>query len=215
MADSAAVRVRRSRAHKKDDHSLCLPGRCEQAPAENARTRGRKQSRDAKRAMRYRKHKSGDHSMCLPGNCVSVTEIRDVTLPELQDVTGAVDRLDLPFGESGRRIWAAITSRGDVGPLQRPLLVEACRIADRLDTLDRQLHGEAWLRFRHDESGAEVTVYVDRALAEAREQATALKGIVSELVKHVGKAEPEKTKGGGVLADLAARRAARGAQTAG
>ncbi len=201
MADPAAVRVRRSRAHKKGDHSLCLPGRCEQAPAENARRKGKQQSKDARRAMRYRKHRSGDHSMCLPGKCAAVTEIRDVTLPDLPDVTGPVQRPDLPFGDSGSRLWVAVTSVGELGPLQRPLLIEACRIADRLDTLDRQLRGEAWLRFRHDESGVEVTVHVDRVLAEAREQATALKGIVAELVKHVGKA-PEKSKGGGKLASV-------------
>lgn len=153
--------------------------------------------------------------MCLPGHCAAVTEIRDVTLPELPDVTGPVQRPDLPFGDSGSRLWVAVTSAGELGPLQRPLLIEACRIVDRLDTLDRQLHGEAWLRFRHDESGAEVTVHVDRVLAEAREQATALKGIVAELVKALGSAKPEKPKGGGVLADLAARRAARSAQTSG
>jgi hypothetical protein len=28
MADSAAERARRSRAHGRDDHSLCKPGRC-------------------------------------------------------------------------------------------------------------------------------------------------------------------------------------------
>jgi hypothetical protein len=83
------------------------------------------------------------------------------------------------------------------------LLVEACRIADRLDTLDRQLHGHDWLRFRHDESGAEVTVFVDRVLAEAREQATALKGLVAELLKSAGKpAAPGK--GGGKLASVTA-----------
>lgn len=99
-----------------------------------------------------------------------------------------------------------------LGPLQMPLLVEACRIVDRLDTLERQLHGHDWLRFRHDESGAEVTVYVDRVLEAARELATALKGIVAELTKPGAqpKVAPAQ-KGGGVLADLAAKRAARGA----
>lgn len=31
MADTAAERVRRSRAHKKGDHTLCLQGRCPDA----------------------------------------------------------------------------------------------------------------------------------------------------------------------------------------
>lgn len=116
------------------------------------------------------------------------------------------------FEDSGRQLWEAVTAAASLGPLQMPLLVEACRIADRLDVLDRQLHGHDWLRFRHDESGAEVTVYVDRVLAEAREQATALKGIVAELTKPGAQPKTASVKkGGGVLADLAARRAARSA----
>lgn len=116
------------------------------------------------------------------------------------------------LGERGQEIWQQ--ARKDVsGALQVALLLEACRIADRLDTLDRQLHGEAWLGFRHDESGAEVTVYVDRVLAEAREQATALKGIVVELIRSAPK-QIEPTGGGG-LADLTAKIAARRAATTG
>jgi hypothetical protein len=111
-------------------------------------------------------------------------------------------------------LWRELTADGEPSPLHRVLAIEACRIADRLDSLDRQLHGHDWLRFRHDESGAEVTVHVDRVLAEAREQATTLRGIVADLVKTLGSAKPEKQRGGGVLADLAARRAARSAQAA-
>lgn len=96
------------------------------------------------------------------------------------------------------------------GPLRTQLLVEACRIADRLDLLDIQLHGGSWLRFRHDETGTEVTVYIDRVLAEAREQATALRGLVAELTKSTGAAEARPTgKAGGGVASLTARLAAR------
>jgi hypothetical protein len=101
------------------------------------------------------------------------------------------------------------------GPLQVALLLEACRIADRLDTLDRQLHGDAWLRFRHHESDVEVTVYVDRVLAEAREQATAFRGIVAELSKSSSAPKPAESTGGGGLADLTAKIAARRASTKG
>jgi hypothetical protein len=114
------------------------------------------------------------------------------------------------LGEAGQRYWDAVTALGPVRVTQAPLLVQACRIIDRLEMLDRQLHGQDWLRFRHDESGAEVTVYVDRVLSEEREQAVALKGIVADLDRVMGKAPAPEKKGGGVLADLAARRAARG-----
>jgi hypothetical protein len=165
---------------------------------------------DALRKRRSRKHRDGDHSLCLPGRCKAVVEI-----PVLPPTAEPVEVREVALGETGARLWQELTAGGEPGPLQRVLLMEACRIADRLDSLDRQLHGHDWLRFRHDESGAEVTVHVDRVLAEAREQATALRGIVADLMKTFGSAKPEKSKGGGVLADLAARRAARGAHTAG
>jgi hypothetical protein len=57
-------------------------------------------------------------------------------------------------------------------------------------------------------------VIVDRALSEARQQATALKGIVAELSKSAA-AKPAPAKGGGVLADIHAKFAERIASTAG
>lgn len=165
------------------------------------------------RARRHRRHRAGDHSLCLPNRCSALSpEIPGATSRRTRNVTRGQRQL----GESGQFLWDALGADSALGPLQRQLLVEACRMADRLDTLDRQLHGQDWLRFRHDESGAEVTVYVDRVLAEAREQATALRGIVAELTKPAAKSDAESAKkGGGVLADLVARRAARSVQTAG
>lgn len=161
------------------------------------------------RVHRHRRHRNGDHSLCIPGRCKAIApELRNIM--ERPPERPAVDGLD----GAGARLWAEVTGLGDLGPLQSVLLVEACRIADRLDVLDRQLHGGDRLRFRHDESGAEVTVYVDRVLAEAREQATTLRAIVVELIKYVGVREKPEKKGGGPLADLTARRAARSAQAA-
>lgn len=151
------------------------------------------------RARRSRLHASGDHSLCRADRCRVATSLPNVLAGEVG--------LRAP----GERLWRQMTAAGALGPMQSVLLLEACRITDRLDTLDRQLAGHDWLRFRHDESGAEVTVYVDRVLAEAREQATALKGIVVELLKASKPAATPNAKGGGVLADLAARRAARSA----
>ncbi|MGH3438121.1 MAG: hypothetical protein ACRDRN_16840 [Sciscionella sp.] len=130
-------------------------------------------------------------------------------------MTGSVTR---PTGldDSGQRLWAELTADGAPAPLTSVLLLQTCRIVDRLDRLDRQLRGEDWLRFySRDDGGTEVTVYVDKVLAEEREQAVALKGLITELRQLMGKAKPQEQKGGGVLADLAARRAARSASTAG
>ena len=176
---------------------------------------------DALRKRRSRKHRAGDHSLCVPGRCKAVIEVPvlppvlpPVAEPIVRPAAEPVEVREVELGPTGARLWRELTDIGEPDPLQRVLLIEACRISDRLDTLDRQLHGEAWLRFRHDESGAEVTVYVDRVLAEAREQATALRGIVADLTKTLAKA-PKNAKGSGVLADLAAKRAARSAHTAG
>lgn len=164
---------------------------------------------DAQRSRRYRRHKAGDHSLCTPGRCPAVTGMSVSTLAAGSEAQGRV------LGAAGAELWEKVTATDKPGPLHAVMLLEACRITDRLDALDRQLRGEDWLRFRHDESGVQVTVYVDKVLAEAREQAVALKGILAELRQSLGQAKPEEPKGGGVLADLAAKRAARSSQTAG
>ena len=161
----------------------------------------------ALRARRARRHRSGDHSLCRPENCRLGAAEEPLPIP-------AKDLDAVGLGPRGSELWRSMNPTS-LGPLRQAMLLEACRIADRLDTLDRQLHGDAWLRFRHDESGAEVTVYVDRVLAEAREQATAFKGLIVELQKATAAQKPPSSSGGGVLADLAAKRAARSAGTAG
>jgi hypothetical protein len=163
----------------------------------------------ALRARRSRRHRAGDHSICKPENCRLGVEDPQA-LPEIPPASlGGIE-----LGKGGRDLWKQVRPV-ITGALQVALLVEACRIVDRLDTLDRQLHGDAWLRFRHDESGAEVTVYVDRVLAEAREQQTTFRGIVVELQKVVSQQKLAESTGGGVLADLTARIAERRANTPG
>jgi hypothetical protein len=158
----------------------------------------------AERSRRYRHHKAGDHAFCDPNRCEAIrpATVTPVTEAATQDATPA------RLGPRGAQLWLAVERESDLGAGQRVLLLEACRITDRLDNLDRQLRGEDWLRFRHDESGAEVTVYVDRALAEARGQAIALKGIVAEL-RQTLKHRPVANNRGGVLVDLAAQIAKR------
>lgn len=80
----------------------------------------------------------------------------------------------------GRRTWAALADRvaDDRGWV---LLEEVCRIADRLDSLARALTGEnrQLLELAIDEGIA--TFVVDNALVEARQQANALRQLVSAL----------------------------------
>lgn len=153
---------------------------------------------NAERQRRYRERKRAEQQQQAPA----------VTTPP---VTPPVT---VTLGTRGRRLWQEMS--GDtLESGKRVLLEEACRIADRLDRLDALLAGDAdaWLRFTVDESGTEVTVNVDKALSEARQQAVALKQLVAELRQGAATAKPET--GGSVLDQLAAKRAARLANTPG
>lgn len=164
---------------------------------------------NALRTRRARLHKDGDHSLCKPGRCPAV-----VVAPAAAPVIPAGDGTGL--GVRGQNLWNEVCAGWKPTPLHRELLLEACRVADRLERLDRQLRGEDWLRFwrrtdLNSEEGdpVEIHVFVDKALSEAREQENAFRQLVTELAKVVNQqAEPE-AKGGGVLAGLADELAAK------
>lgn len=162
---------------------------------------------DAERQRRSRRHKAGDHSVCRPVTCPDASG-----QPSVTPVTP--DRDPSRHETRGQRLWRELTASGEPSPARRVLMEEACRIADRLDRLDALLTGEsdAWARFTVSDDGAEVTVTVDKALAEARQQQLALRAIVAELRQ--GQAE-QPQQGGGILDQLAARRAARRTGAAG
>lgn len=123
--------------------------------------------------------------------------------PEPEPEPSAPEWLPPEFGLSdrGRRLYREFTAEGRPGPLERVLLEEACRLADRCDQLDDFLRGRegAWMRFRaRNEDGSIVEVVVDKALSEARQQASTLKALVAELrASRAGKKEepkPEATR---------------------
>lgn len=99
------------------------------------------------------------------------------------------------------------------------LVQEACRIADRLDALDDIITGKAeWIELMHFRtkrgSDDQIEISFDNVLAEARQQASAFRGLMAQL--GAGKAGAVKTAPKEVdpLDALAARRAARGAGAA-
>lgn len=169
----------------------------------------------AVRAQRSRLHKRHDHSLCHPDRCPEAKKAVD---PELTQPK-AVERPR--FDEAGSQLWRDMTAEGDLAPMAMVLLVEACRIVDRLETLDATLQGgqAQWLDLDVDEEGNTATVIVDKALAESRQQATALKQLVGEIRQFTGKGKVSNsgsvTKGGGSIADLNSRIAARRGQSAG
>lgn len=156
----------------------------------------------ALRNRRLRAHKRGDHKLCLPANCKDAA----------QRPSDGLSR--------GETLWRDLA--GDsMGPLERTLLEEACRIADRLDKLDRALQGRAvnWLKLVADsEDPTRLIVVIDRPLGEARQHALALKQLLADLraAGVAGKA-PRKDEGKGAagVTNLATWAPARSAKSAG
>ncbi|UUV34391.1 hypothetical protein NQK81_13350 [Amycolatopsis roodepoortensis] len=186
MADTSTERARRSRAHARDDHSLCRAQRCGVARA----------------------HVSGDHSRCDASWCDDAISPADweraaegaasrgagpaAPLDPVDDDayrvrSSALEALDdHEFGPAGRELWEAVNPDGDMAPLQTALLREACRTADRLRALDRALRGDGpWLDLSTMD-GRTFVVVVTEALKESRQQAMALKALVAELRQSTG-----------------------------
>lgn len=90
---------------------------------------------------------------------------------------------DVPLvalGTRGTRLWYAMTALREMGPHEVVQIEEACRIADRLDRLDQLLRGDEdfWARIEWDVRKREVTLVIDDALAESRQQANTLRQII-------------------------------------
>lgn len=120
------------------------------------------------------------------------------------------------LGERGARLWEQMTEAGDLPPAHLVLLEEACRITDRLDVLDTLIR-----RFAEpsdeDEGGS---ADISGLLAESRQQATALRGLVAEIRQgqKASGASPSASagsSGGAGVSDLSARIAERRAQAQG
>lgn len=86
----------------------------------------------------------------------------------------------------GAELWNAMFEQLP-GPLHREVLLEACRLTDRLDRMHALLRGErrSWAALRIGdgigEDTVEVTVVISSIVVEARNSASALKAIVAEL----------------------------------
>lgn len=113
----------------------------------------------------------------------------------------------------GEALWAAVVASRALGAADLVLLEESCRIADRLEQLDRLLRGDVdtWTRIVSDREGSPVELRVDSALAEARQQQSVLRQLIVTL--GLSTSEPAR-EARSALDDLAARRTARGAGTA-
>lgn len=121
------------------------------------------------------------------------------------------------LGKRGKALYKELHADGKEYPaLTEVLVVEACRIADRLDRLNQISSGETqdWVHFKERDGENVVIVYVDSLLGELRHQATTLKQLVAEITKTDKPADKPKPEAN-PLDDFAARRAARRAAATG
>lgn len=84
-------------------------------------------------------------------------------------------------GARGQELVDSLTEPNDP-PSLTVLVVEAGRIVDRLDTLDAVLSGDVdtWLTLAEGREG-EISVRIDSALTEARQQASVLRQLLVEI----------------------------------
>lgn len=122
------------------------------------------------------------------------------------------------LGSRGRVLFDDLLQRG-AGEGFGALALEAARIADRLDELDSIIAGNGvieLMRFRvpeaFDDDETVVEVKFDNVLAEARQQAGALRQILTTIgLSPASGSQPTSEAKGSPLDELEARRAGRGA----
>ncbi|MDL9938694.1 hypothetical protein QSJ18_18260 [Gordonia sp. ABSL1-1] len=88
------------------------------------------------------------------------------------------------LGEAGQRLFDSLVAEGDPEAVRR-LALEAARLADRGDQLDLLVRGDVdtWAVLVHKVQTDSYELKIDSALSEARQNATALRGIVAEVLK--------------------------------
>jgi len=118
------------------------------------------------------------------------------------------------LGPRGRRLWTALHKGVARDAATDVLIEEACRIADRLDQLDRLLRGDVdeWIRIELPSlDSVDLVMKVNPLLSEARQQAATLQRLVASL-----QTKPEPTKQGSDALDaLIAARASGAAASEG
>lgn len=90
------------------------------------------------------------------------------------------------LAESGQALWDAVTEQFNLTAAHRALLMNACRIADRLDVLQDAIEDEALIMWTEKGKSA------NPLLAEHRQQMSALASILKQL--GVDKLNPKSQK---------------------
>lgn len=119
------------------------------------------------------------------------------------------------LGAGGAALWAqCVAAKPSMNPGELAVLVEACRIKDRLDRLHGLLIGDVaeWARVRDFDGDRESAVMVDKVLTEARLHAGELRQLVDKLRLD---ANVKKEADDGDVDQLAQLRANRASRQAG
>lgn len=107
-------------------------------------------------------------------------------------------RAPVGLGKRGLRLWGDLQGDGRLDGKRRILAEEACRIADRLESLDGILRGKrgALARIKAPmgwpDTDHTIELIVDQVLIEARQQANALRQILATIAT----LEPKSEDGG-------------------
>jgi hypothetical protein len=130
---------------------------------------------------------------------------------------GMASDFPLGLGERGSRLWREASASWSLTPAHSVLLEEACRIADRLDVLNAIILRMSSQVKADDEDSERESVDISGVLAESRQQATALRGLIAEIRQGQkgAAAVPVEASGGSGVSDLSARIAERRKQAKG
>ncbi|QPX62236.1 terminase small subunit [Gordonia phage Pickett] len=105
------------------------------------------------------------------------------------------------FEAAGSALWADLADEADPYSLL-VMVIEACRLADRLAKFDLLLRGDidTWARLTHRTLTDDYELKIDSAAAEARQTAGALRQILAEIRRQ--KSEQDNPGDGNPLDDL-------------
>jgi hypothetical protein len=106
--------------------------------------------------------------------------------------------------EAGLELWTSISSQRELDAASKVLLINACRIADRLDALDSEIGGRL---ISYNQRGDEV---INPLISEHRQQYATLASILSKM----GLGELPKAQAGESKWDELAKKRAERAKAA-
>lgn len=96
------------------------------------------------------------------------------------------------LGPSGRELWTSITAEAELETHEKLLLLEACRVADRLQALDDELAGAPLTVVNN--KGDEVA---NPLLTESRQQQATLARLIASLRLPTGEEDARPQRRGG------------------